>query len=109
MPRGFADYSNELQRCQSAINFIAFAEFYKDWRETESEGERAFDYGGVRAPMPLERQEAANGKGQAAIEACRQCAASLAQDSVLAIKNRRAWVPQRTTCSVALRGTPSPQ
>ena len=53
MSNGFADYSNEVQRCQSAINFIAFAEFYKDWREMMTEGERAFDYGSVPSPLNL--------------------------------------------------------
>ena len=53
MAKGFADYSNELQRCQSAINFVAFAEFYREWREMVAEGDRAFNYGGVPSSLNL--------------------------------------------------------
>jgi hypothetical protein len=50
--RGFADYSNELERCEAAIKFIAFAEFYKDWKAVayDEEANRGSYYGGVPAP-----------------------------------------------------------
>jgi hypothetical protein len=43
---GFANYSNELERCEAAINLIAFAEFYRDWKAmVEDASYRAFGSG----------------------------------------------------------------
>ena len=39
---GPADYSNELERCEAAIRFIALIEFYRDWRSLVDEGDRGF-------------------------------------------------------------------
>jgi hypothetical protein len=31
---GLANYSNELEYCEAAINLVALVEFYKDWLAT---------------------------------------------------------------------------
>ena len=42
-----------MERCEAAINFIAFAEFYKDWKANAEEGNREFNYGGVPTALNL--------------------------------------------------------
>lgn len=42
--QGCARYSNELERCEAAINLIALVEFYKDWLAIAAGEERAFRY-----------------------------------------------------------------
>jgi hypothetical protein len=44
---GLAAHCNDLERCAASINFIAFAEFYKDWKHIGMEGSRDNSYGGL--------------------------------------------------------------
>jgi hypothetical protein len=51
---GFANYSNELERCEAAINFIAFAEFYRDWTAMVADEEhRDCGYDGLPTALDL--------------------------------------------------------
>jgi hypothetical protein len=50
---GLADYSNEMERYEAAIRFIAFAGFYKDWQAQTEECDRAFNYGEILADLNL--------------------------------------------------------
>src|ERR1019366_2211143 len=50
---GLSDYSNELERCEAAVRFIAFAGFYKDWLAQVEECDRAFDYGEISTALNL--------------------------------------------------------
>ena len=51
---GFASYSNELERCEAAINFIAFAEFYRDCKAiTEDDSYRGLGYGDLPNALNL--------------------------------------------------------
>src|ERR1035438_7985173 len=48
-----ANYSNELERCEAAIRFIAFTEFYRDWQALVDEGDRGFTDLSVPAALGL--------------------------------------------------------
>ncbi len=50
---GLTDYSNELERCEAAVRFIAFAGFYKDWLAQVEECDRVFDYEEVSTALNL--------------------------------------------------------
>ena len=49
-----ANYSTELERCEAAINFIAFAEFYRDWKAmVEEDSYRGFGCGDLPTALNL--------------------------------------------------------
>jgi len=50
---GLANYSNELERCEAAVRFIAFVGFYKDWQAQLEECDRAFDHGEMLPALRL--------------------------------------------------------
>lgn len=50
---GLASFTNELERCEAALRFIAFTGFYKDWQAQAEECDRAFDYGEMLPALRL--------------------------------------------------------